>query len=326
MGYRAVDVCGEDQDFDDFQDGLCDPPGGGLINGITEVDSFAFQVPFTDQDRQLFIGNNAYMIQDWMLDWYVNCPWCKEQHQSREDIMMRQPSPMLGQDAIDFIDSTDTEGNKVFETLNVDWATIYEEDPDFIVPATNKDTLKTFIEYKWSTNADVDWSYKPAPAFNQEWPLPEDLAYNNATYQTAAIGGFPLGDLNWFPDQLADWEAQRDAEWETINNWLEYGSPEGPNRVEMLDAARPRDYKLGQNYPNPFNPVTRIKYSIPKAGYVSLKVYNNIGQQVATLYEGNQIAGQYIATFDGSDLSSGIYFYTLQSDNISLTKKLILMK
>jgi len=326
IGYRAVDVCNDDQDFGDFEDGLCDPPGGGLINGITEVDSFSFVVPFTDQDRQLFIGNNAYMIEDWMLDWYVDCAWCKDKHQSRLDIELRQPSPMLGQNAIDFIDSTDAEGKKVFQTLNVDWSTIYEENPDFIVPATNLDTLKIFIEYKWSTNADVDWSYKPAAGFLQKWPLPEDLAYNNTTYQTAAMGGFPLGDLNWYPDELEDWEAQKDDEWEVINNWLQYGNAEGSSGIAVSEPSLPAEYKLGQNYPNPFNPTTKIKYSIPIAGQVSLKVYNYIGQEVATLYNGNQKAGNYIATFDGTDLTSGIYFYRLQADNVSLTKKFILMK
>ncbi len=323
MGYRAVDVCGDDQDFGDFEDGLCDPPGGGLMNGLTAVDSLTFEVDFTDMDRKLFIGNNAYLYQDWMLDWYTDCGWCKEQHQSRLDEMLRQPAPMLGQNTIDFIDSTDAEENKVFKTLNVDWSTIYDEDPDFIVPATNQDTLKLFIEYKWSTAADIDWSYQPIAGFRQDWPLPENLAYNNATYQTAAMGGFPLGDLNWYPNQLADWEAQRDAEWVTINNWLNGGDS---TSVKRLDATRPTDYNLGQNYPNPFNATTNIEYSIPVSGQVSLKVYNSNGQEVKTLFDGGQEAGNYMTKFDGTGFAGGVYYYKLQSENIFITKKFILMK
>lgn len=85
-------------------------------------------------------------------------------------------------------------------------------------------------------------------------------------------------------------------------------------------------YKLSQNYPNPFNPTTTISYSVPKAGYVTLKVYNVLGQQVATLFSGRQAAGSHLATFDGSKLASGVYFYVLRAGNTQITKKLMLLK
>jgi hypothetical protein len=232
---------------------------------------------------------------------------------------------MLGDNEIAFIDSTDENGNKVFQTLNVDWATIYDADPNFIVAPTNEDTLKLFMEGKWGTGLDIDWSYYPNSGFAQLWPLPENLAYGNSEYMTAAMGAFPLGDLNWYPDQKAAWEAQRDAEWTTINNWLDFGSPE-PNSVEQIAGVVPDDYSLGQNYPNPFNPTTDIEYSLPTSGHVSLKIFNNLGQEVATLFDGNQPAGKYVATFDGSGLASGVYVYQLQSGNVTISKKLVLMK
>lgn len=92
------------------------------------------------------------------------------------------------------------------------------------------------------------------------------------------------------------------------------------------DKNSPRKYNLGQNYPNPFNPETRIEYSIPKNGYVSLKVYNLLGQVESTLYNGFQHTGQYAATFNGKDLASGIYLYQLKADNYVETKKLVLLK
>jgi hypothetical protein len=182
-----------------------------------------------------------------------------------------------------------------------------------------------FIEYKWSTAADIDWSYDPYAGFAQKWPLPENMAYNNAQYQTAAFGGFPLGDLNWYPDQMAGWEGQRDAEWTYINNWLNYGTG-SPSGVVEMHGATPDNYVLKQNYPNPFNPTTTIEYAIPQSGQVSLKVFNTIGQEVATLFDGFQNAGPYQAKFDGSNLSSGIYLYKLQTENVTLTKKFVLMK
>lgn len=83
FGYRALDVCDETQDYNDFEDGLCDSPGGGLLNGITPVDSLTIVVPFTDYDRKLFIGNNVYAFTDYMKAWYEGCGWCREQIRQR---------------------------------------------------------------------------------------------------------------------------------------------------------------------------------------------------------------------------------------------------
>jgi len=325
LGYRALDVCDENQDYDDFEDGLCDPPGGGLINGITAVDSFGFTVPFTDFDRKIYIANNAYAFSQYLLDWYEGCGWCQVQIQQRHPEELYHPSPMLGENEIAFIDSVDGAGVKVFTTMNVDWPTIFNEDPQFIVEPTNQDTFLTFVEYKWSTAADVDWSYEPYAAFIQQWPLPENMGYNNTAYQSAAMGNFPLGDLNWWPAQLTAWEAQRDAEWVVISNWLNFGTGD-PGGVSEIQGAVPVEYVLNQNYPNPFNPVTKIKYSIPVSGNVSLNVYNSLGQLVATIFNGDQQTGSYIADFDASGLASGIYMYRLQSGGVSITKKFVLMK
>lgn len=326
-GYRAYDVCPSSMTYNDFLAGKCNSPGGGLINGITPVDSFGFQVDFTDFDRKIFIGNLSYVYQDWMKAWYKESDWSKERIRNREQMLLFNPSPMLGANEIAFIDSLDAEGKKVFKTINVDWSTIYEIDPQFIEPATNLDAAKQFIMYKWWNNADIDWSYRPDAGFNQTWPLPENLAYTNAQLLTAAMGGYPLGDLNWFPEKYEEWKTnQRSKDWETINNWLTYGSPTPPSIVREIPGSIPVDYTLKQNYPNPFNPTTNIEYSIPKAGYVSLKVFNLLGQEVATIFEGNQNAGNYVATFDASKLSSGVYMYRLESGNVSITKKFILMK
>lgn len=325
IGYRAIDVCANDQDYDDFLNGLCDPPGGGLINGITAVDSFGFSVPFTNFDRKIFIGNLAYLYSGYLLDWYTQCNWCKEQIEQGRPEELYHPSPMLGEGEIAFIDSLDGDGNKVFKTMNVDWETIYNAEPDFIVEATNQDTMLLWLEYRW--NIDVDWSYRPDAGKNRVWPLPENLAYNNSDYQTAAMGGFPLGDLNWFPDLLPSWEAQRDDEWKTINNWLKYGSPNGiPNDVKELPGSLPDEYILQQNYPNPFNPTTMINFSLPGDGFVTLEVYDILGREVAELVNEEKQAGIYSVYFNGANLSSGIYFYSIKMGNYYRVKKMVLAK
>jgi Secretion system C-terminal sorting domain len=89
----------------------------------------------------------------------------------------------------------------------------------------------------------------------------------------------------------------------------------------------PAKFSLDQNYPNPFNPSTKIKYDLPENSYVSLKVYNIIGKEVASLVNSVVPAGTHEVVFDASGLNSGIYFYTLKTgNNFVQTKKMILMK
>ncbi|MHB8581567.1 MAG: discoidin domain-containing protein [Ignavibacteriaceae bacterium] len=88
----------------------------------------------------------------------------------------------------------------------------------------------------------------------------------------------------------------------------------------------PNQYILSQNYPNPFNPSTQIKYSIPKSGIVTLKVYNMLGQEVATLINKEQKSGDYTVNFDASKLASGVYLYRIEANGFTLTKKMTLLK
>jgi hypothetical protein len=88
----------------------------------------------------------------------------------------------------------------------------------------------------------------------------------------------------------------------------------------------PSKYVLTQNFPNPFNPSTSISYEIPATNFVSLKIYDMMGKEVANLVNGTQEAGFYTVKFDASKLASGVYFYKLQANDFTATKKLMLMK
>ena len=92
------------------------------------------------------------------------------------------------------------------------------------------------------------------------------------------------------------------------------------------NTEKPEDYSLNQNYPNPFNPITRISYAIPKDGFVTLKVYDIIGREVANIINETKTAGYYTVDFDASKLSSGIYFYKLQSGTFTNVKRMVLVK
>ena len=98
-------------------------------------------------------------------------------------------------------------------------------------------------------------------------------------------------------------------------------------KIESIgDYSLPKDFELNQNYPNPFNPTTIINYSVPNTNMVTIKVYDQLGKQVATLVNEEKPAGNYFVNFNASKLSSGVYFYRMQAGSFVETKKLILMK
>ena len=139
------------------------------------------------------------------------------------------------------------------------------------------------------------------------WMNDFDVSYSTSSpAYTGAADGFPAGDLNAFPDKLNDW----------LTNVKQVNSEIIPNEIT-----------LSQNYPNPFNPSTIIQYSIPSRTNVTLRVYDILGSEVATLVNNAiQNVGKYEVTFDASRIASGIYFYTLQTNNFVKTNKMILLK
>ncbi len=101
--------------------------------------------------------------------------------------------------------------------------------------------------------------------------------------------------------------------------------PTMPSSVEQLDAT-PGDFDLAQNFPNPFNPSTEITFTLPKAAQVSLRVFNLLGQEVATLVDEYRTAGTHRTTFDAQNLPSGMYIYRLESGAQSVSRRMMLSK
>jgi len=133
------------------------------------------------------------------------------------------------------------------------------------------------------------------------WLQFESLEYTTSNFENTYLAAFAEG-LNY------------------IFNDLPTGSEENLSTV-------PKEYQLEQNYPNPFNPSTVIKYQIPDAGFVTLKVYDVLGNEVAILVNENKEPGRkYNITFNASALSSGVYIYQLRVNDYLSTKKMVLMK
>jgi hypothetical protein len=111
---------------------------------------------------------------------------------------------------------------------------------------------------------------------------------------------------------------------------------ESSSSVEQFNNSLPSGYELDQNYPNPFNPTTTIRFSIPESQFVTLKIYNSLGEQVAELVNQQLQKGNYTVNWNAENTSSGIssrggyasgiYFYSLSTNNFNETKKMILLK
>jgi hypothetical protein len=133
----------------------------------------------------------------------------------------------------------------------------------------------------------------------------------NAAY-TGGSDGFPAGDLNWFPSKKSQWAL---------------------TGVESQDKnVKPEKYSLDQNFPNPFNPTTNISFSLPKESVVNLKIFNSVGQEITEIISGEKYAaGKYNLSWNGKDASgkympTGLYFYQLNTNGLSMTKKMLLLK
>ena len=96
--------------------------------------------------------------------------------------------------------------------------------------------------------------------------------------------------------------------------------------IERIATDLPTHFNLQQNYPNPFNPSTTMSYTIPKESFVTIKVYDLIGREIKTLVSENKPAGNYSVNFNGTNLPSGIYFYTIRAGSFMQTKKMVLLK
>jgi hypothetical protein len=116
-----------------------------------------------------------------------------------------------------------------------------------------------------------------------------------------------------------------DASWQDMWRWTYTWTGTGPNSVPV-SAQVTRSFELDQNYPNPFNPATQIRFSLATAGHTTLKVYDVLGRVVATLIDGYQEAGSQTVVFNGKNLSSGLYFYKIESGSFNAVKKMMLVK
>jgi hypothetical protein len=186
------------------------------------------------------------------------------------------------------------------------------------------DTGSTSLLPVWRVTSTGEENY-----LYSDWPIPVDLSYDNADFLIGATGSFPVGDLNWFPAKKAEWDAQKDDEHQAITDALINGT--STIGTAVAEANVPAGFELGQNYPNPFNPSTSISYTTEVADHVALTVFNMLGQKVKTLVNTTEAAGSHTVKWNGADqngiqVPSGVYYYRIDTNNMSQTKKMLLIK
>ena len=207
-----------------------------------------------------------------------------------------------------------------------------------------------FYKYSPSTDQWTQLANTPYQVYACSMGIIDNLIYciggndgfNYATYKSAMI--YNVNDNSWTIDTVAissyrDWMASAEYEgsFYVLGGLGTEGSgnavdiveriiPYGTVNVEDEPEAIPNVYKLNQNYPNPFNPSTIINFQVPEESFVTLKIYDILGSEVKTLVNENKLVGSYNIHFDATGLASGIYFYKLNVNRFSETKKMILMK
>jgi hypothetical protein len=248
----------------------------------------------TDENRRVVFSNNAYYWPQVLKDfWAAN------------DTV---DAPLFMNDRTKNFFSNDSRYPNLVEENNT------EVDPGFNSSImTMVDTLMTYVNLFRKQGSAIPYFYNPqgGSIFPCRWPIPEDLAYSNVDLQSAGTDGFALGDLNWFPEQKAEW----------LITGVEIENP----------GYIPVDFTISDAYPNPFNPETNIKFNLAKAAKVKLAVYNVLGEKVKDIINSELNAGSYSAKWDATDnsgvkVASGIYMFRIESESFTAAKKIVLMK
>ncbi len=263
----------------------------GIINFFDVPDSILAQVGMNSQnERKMDVHNNLFYYDQDVKDYIAK--WWASDSVKEEPWMNSRTKALFDDDAnYPYLDNEDP----------------ITEDAGFIDYPTADSMIHKMDQ--WRTDGKKTtwfWVDVDSDKVSNPSPRPWDLSYpTTSVAYTAADGGYPLGDLNWFPDKKADWlTAVNDGE---LN-------------------VTPKKFELSQNYPNPFNPSTLITYNLPAKSMVTLSVFNVIGQKIATLVNGVKNAGVHKVTFNAKNLPSGVYIYKLSAGAFTASKKMILIK
>ncbi|MBL1214363.1 MAG: DUF1566 domain-containing protein [Ignavibacteriae bacterium] len=276
---------------------------GQLLFGVNFADGrikgYGLQMPFGPGEKTFFVfyvrGNATYGINNFsnngdgtISDNATGLMWMQNDSQSG----------MNWEDALSFAENLDFAGYS-------DWR------------LPNVKELQSIVDYTCSpgttNSAAIDPLFNSTQITNEAGEADYPSYWSGTTHAKWSIvsGGFAsYVSFGRAMDYIGNWQDVHGA---------------GAQRSD-LKIGDPSEFSLEQNFPNPFNPTTQILVSIPESGNYTLKVYNILGQEVATLLNDQVSAGNYNFYFDASSLTSGIYIYSLTGNNFTQTKKMTLLK
>ena len=172
------------------------------------------------------------------------------------------------------------------------WSYTYDGNNDL-----TEELYQTWENSAWEKDKKYTYTYDG----NYEWPY----TYNGINNLTGYL-----------------YQTWNGSVWVNVDKFMYSYIPTG---IEQL-GGEVSTYSLSNNYPNPFNPSTKIRFQIPEMGFISLKIYDILGNEITTLVNEELQSGSYEAEFNASNYSSGIYFYTLQAGSFVETKKMLMLK
>lgn len=282
-------------------------PADTVIADFVDIDSLGAPELASEAERTFKYLNNNFAMTPKLQAWF-------------DTIDTVYAWVWLNQETEAFVD-TGTDASVTFEN-------IISEDPEF-ADAPPESLVTVFSQYRRDTNfsdennpdfrADRNGIASISGDPNSFGPAEDEYGFDYPSSKvsyTAAGGGFPLGDLNWFPDKKAEWEAA--------------GKPTVDVRVDAYSV--PTEFQLSQNFPNPFNPTTSISYSLRKPSQVTLTIYTILGQKIHSLID-NELrpAGSYTIKWNGRDdsgrlVASGVYLYSLEAGEFTQARKMLLVR
>lgn len=164
--------------------------------------------------------------------------------------------------------------------------------------------------------------------YDEALSLAQEMKNEAVTEGEVILADIDIAVINMLKDAENNGKGKSSVDSQAVTDLVNKltGNEDKAEPADITESVLPSHHELFQNYPNPFNPVTQIRFALAKTSNVKLSVYNIAGQQVAELASGIKNAGYHTVAFDGSRFNSGVYYYTLEADGKTLTKKMILMK
>lgn len=263
-----------------------------LVYGIINISPIPSDVleshNLTEHERKYTLYNNSYFYSQEIIDYWE---FYKDKGVKTEPWMNSRTTAM-------FANETDYPYLVEQKTYNLD--------PGFVEAGTGTVEMVKWMKRKRDWQNNKYWGWDPDnDKFAVQWPFPENLTYSNETLLTGAKGGFPVGDLNWYPNEKALWLA-----WD-------------PTGIEEAPFYTVKDVKIENTYPNPFSDKVDINFNLRVNSNVEISIFDLNGNKIVELFSGNLESGKQTLTWDAdSNVPEGIYLYTIKANNTITTGKI----